>query len=83
MLVADKNLLDEFMYFLVQRPSAQEILDYKASPEQEERLNILVEKSKAEKLGSDEEKELEDIFRANHYAAMFKLRALKELKEAA
>jgi len=79
-MVAEKTFLDTFMNFLVTNPSPQEIVDFKASKAQTDRLEYLINKSKIEELSTEEEMEVQATFQANHYVAMFKIRAYGELK---
>ncbi|MCX8212227.1 MAG: hypothetical protein OTI34_14325 [Lewinella sp.] len=79
-MVAEKTFLDTFMNFLVTNPSSQEIIDFKASRAQAHRLEYLISKSKIEDLTLEEQMEVQATFQANHYVAMFKIRAYSELK---
>lgn len=72
--------IDEVIDFITSFPEPQKILDYKASPALQERIEDLVYKKKTSELSSEEILELERYLFLEHIMIMAKKRAYKQLK---
>lgn len=71
--------IDEVIDFITSFPKPQQILDYKASPALQERVENLVYKKKTSELSSEEVLELERYLLLQHIMIMAKKRAKKQL----
>lgn len=76
------TIFSEILDFLVTSPSLQEIIDFKPSPEIEERLTYLLTQNKRDALSEDEQSELDAFLQLNHFVNMLKIRARKKLAES-
>lgn len=65
--------------FLVSQPTSEEILNFEPTPEMQKRASELLEKNRAGRLTSAEEKELDEYLRINHLVTMLKARTLSYL----
>ncbi len=72
----------EFIDFLIQKLSPQEIIAFQASPEAQERTRILIERQSAGLLTQEEIAEIEQIRQFERLFALVKARALKALQQA-
>jgi hypothetical protein len=80
MVLAQSNpLFAELIDFLSSIPTSDEILAYKPSEELEERLSFLLEKNRRDRLSSEEQEELEEFLRFNHFVNMLKIRTRQKL----
>jgi hypothetical protein len=79
-MVAELTILENFINLLMDNPSPERIMDFKASKAEDERLQYLVRKSKEVELSLSEQVELNETFKANHYVAMAKIKAYDKLK---
>ena len=70
--------LEDFADFLA-KLAPQQLLDYKASPKAQKRLNQLLEKNKETPLTPDEEGEIGYYMMIEHLVRLAKTRALKQL----
>jgi hypothetical protein len=71
-------VLDDFAEFLA-KLAPRKLLDYKASPKAQERLNFLLEKNKAAGLTAEEEDEMGYYMMIEHLVRLAKARALQLL----
>jgi hypothetical protein len=69
--------------FLVSPPSSEEMLNFEPTPEMQKRASELLEKNRAGRLTSAEEKELDEYLRINHLVTMLKTGALSHLNPKA
>jgi hypothetical protein len=74
------SVYDEFLEYLAQRATPEEILAFKASETAQERADELTESNKAGTLTAEESAELEQMLRFNRLVSMLKARAMKALK---
>jgi hypothetical protein len=80
MVLAQSNpVFTELIDFLASTPTSDEILAYKPSEELEERLGFLLEKNRRDRLSSEEQAELEEFLRFNHFVNMLKIRTQQKL----
>lgn len=79
-MVAEMALLDSFIDFLINRPTPEEIMNFKATTHQNERLEFLLQKNREATLTDEEEREIQYSLKANHYVTMAKIRAYGELR---
>lgn len=73
----------EFIDFLIQKISPQELIAFKASPEAQEHTRLLIERQSAGLLTEEETAEIEQIRQFERLFALVKARALKALQPAA
>ncbi len=71
---------DQFLGYLAEKVSPEDILAFHASPEDQERLNDLTDKNKAGTLTSAERDELENMLSFNRLMTLLKTRAYVALK---
>ena len=74
--------LDEFAEFLA-KLAPRKLLEYKASPKVQERLNALLEKNKTIGLTPEEEEEMNSCMLIEHLVRLAKARALQRLNREA
>lgn len=75
------NVYDQFIEYLAQHVSPDEILAFKASDKEQARLEELTEKNKAGTLTTDEATELEQMLDFNRLMTLLKTRAYVALKQ--
>jgi hypothetical protein len=71
-----RGLLD----FLTSNPSPEAVLNFRPTPQMQERISALLEKNRITQLTPAEAAELDEYERINRFVRKFKIRALKELK---
>lgn len=71
------DVYDEFLEYLAQRATPEEILAFKASPAAQARADELAEKNSAGSLTPHEADELAQMLRFNRLVSMLKTRAIK------
>ena len=73
------HVYDEFVDFIVDRISLEEILAFKASPAAQKRTELLMERLKADEITPEENDELERIAQFDLLVGRLKARAAAEL----
>ncbi len=73
------TLLDEVLDFLVSTPTPEQIIEFRPSEGARERVRDLLDRNRNGLLTAEENEELEDISRMNHFVSMLKIRARKKL----
>jgi hypothetical protein len=68
--------LDEFLSFILERLTPEEILAYKVSPAVQQRINTLVELNSEDGLNSAERLELDEILEFERWMTLLKSKAL-------
>lgn len=68
--------LDEFLSFILARPTAEEILAYKVSPDVQQRIDTLVDLNSNDSLSSQERQELDEIIEFERWMTLLKAKAL-------
>lgn len=71
--------LDEITEFLLSQPTAIEVIDFRASPQLDERLHELLDKNREDEISPDEEAELEAFLQYGHLLTTLKIKARKKL----
>ncbi len=74
--------LDDFAEFLAGL-APRKLLEYKASPQAQERLNFLLDKNKTAELTQEEQDEMGYYMLIEHLVRLAKARALKRLNREA
>jgi hypothetical protein len=69
------NAYDQFLEYLATKVTPADILAFQASPQEQERLNILTEKNKSSVLTADESAELDEMLAFNRLMTLLKTRA--------
>jgi hypothetical protein len=69
------NIQAEVLDFLLTSPSPQEILDFHASSQAQERLRHLLKANRLGTLTSEERAELQEASNLNHFIMLLKARA--------
>jgi hypothetical protein len=80
-LVQSHPLFADLIDFLASSPSAEEILAYSASEALQERLSSLLEGNRNERLSAEEQAELDEFLRLDHFVTMLKIRTRQKLLE--
>jgi hypothetical protein len=76
------SVYDEFLEYLAQRATPEQILAFKASEAAQQRADELTERNKAGVLTAEEVVELEQMLRFNRLVSMLKARAFKALQQS-
>ena len=74
------NVLDVVTEFLASDPSDEELLAYRFSDDMQARVHYLLDRNGEGELTFFEERELEDIIRANRMMALLKVKTRLRLK---
>jgi hypothetical protein len=73
------TLFDEILDFLASSPTPEQIVDFHPSSRLQLRLRDLLDRNRNDELNSDEQIELDEFSRMNHFMSMLKIRARKRL----
>jgi len=73
------TILDEILDFLVSTPTPEQIIAFGPSEALQERVSDLLDRNHNGLLAAEENHELEEISRMNHFMSMLKIRARKKL----
>ncbi len=79
MVVPISDVYDEFLNYLIEKASPQEILAFKPSLESQERAIELLERNNAGTLTPDEIAELEQMRQVDRLVSVLKARALEAI----
>lgn len=79
-LASQQLLFDEVLEFLASTPTKEMIIDFKPSDELQARASRLLDKNRQGNLSPDEERELDEFQRMNHFVSMLKARVRQKLK---
>jgi hypothetical protein len=74
------NIQNEVITFLLSSPTAQQIIDFRASEAAQERLRYLLETNRQGTLSNEERAELDEASQLNHFVMLLKARAHQTLK---
>ncbi|NEQ99319.1 MAG: hypothetical protein F6K30_21865 [Cyanothece sp. SIO2G6] len=69
----------EVLDFLLTRPTPQQIVDYKVSPQSQERLHVLLTRNREASLTVVETQELDTYEQLEHFMILLKARAAQQL----
>lgn len=76
------SVYDEFLEYLAQKASQEEILSFKASDEAQRRADMLTEANKEGRLTPQETIELEQMLQFNRLVSRLKAKAIKAVKQS-
>jgi len=74
-LSPSQTIQDEVVSFLLSAPSAQQIIEFRASEAAQERLRVLLDANRAGTLSDEERAELDEASHINHFVILLKARA--------
>jgi hypothetical protein len=77
-LASQYALFDEILDFLASAPTQEQIIAFRPSERLQARASELLDKNRAGKLTSEEQLELDEFQRMNHFMTMLKARARKK-----
>ena len=81
-LAPAETLFDEITDFLISSPSAEQIIEFQASNNLNQRLHDLLDKNKSDNLSADEQIELDTFIKIGHLLTLLKAKArLKLLRD--
>lgn len=72
-------LYDEFLDFLIDKATPEEILAFQASPEAQEQAQLFLERNSAGTLTLDEQQTLSQMVEYERFMALLKAKALRSL----
>lgn len=75
-MVIEIDALDKVFHLLASFPTPQEVIELKASEEESNRFDFLVEKNRKNELSPSETEELDKFILAERYMRMAKAKAL-------
>lgn len=78
-ITTPSSIQDEVLGFLVQSPTPQSIIDFRASEAAQQRLRTLLDANRDGLLSDAERAELEEASQINHFMTLLKARAHKRL----
>lgn len=81
MAVAQSPIYDEVYKFLVSAPTPQQIIAFHASDTTQERVRELLAANRENRLSTEEQLELDEFERVNHFVSMLKLYARQQLQK--
>jgi hypothetical protein len=73
--------IDDFLDYLVEKATPEEVLAYKATEEEQEYANDLLERGSAGLLTPEEKAELDAMLEAHRFVTVVKAKALKALRK--
>ncbi len=76
------TLFDEVLDFLASTPTPEQIIVFQPSDSLQERLRYLLDQNRGVGLSREEQAELDEFSRMNHFMSMLKIRARKKLSAA-
>ncbi|MBI5671585.1 MAG: hypothetical protein HZC41_26635 [Chloroflexi bacterium] len=79
MAIAQSPVYDEVYRFLVQSPTPEEIIAFRASTATQERVRHLLEINREGHLTPEEQAELDEFESVNHFVSMLKAYAQQQL----
>ncbi len=72
------TVLDEVLDFVVSTPTLEQIIEFRPSDELQGRLRDLLDRNRSDMLSTEEQAELDEFSRINHFMSMLKIRARKK-----
>ena len=75
------TILDEVLDFLASTPTLEQIIAFRPSEALQARASVLLERNRSGQLSPDEQAEIEEFSRLNHFMSMLKVRARKKLSD--
>lgn len=82
MPIAERSAVyDDLLDVLVETSNGERILSFRLSPDQQARLDELLERNRQDTLTNEESGELDDFERFEHIVRLLKARALQQRRE--
>ncbi|PJF29803.1 MAG: hypothetical protein CUN52_06530 [Phototrophicales bacterium] len=81
MLTKHPDISEDFLEFLIERLSPEDIISFKVSPETQARADELTKRNKSGEITPSEHAELQRMMDWNSTLSLLKVRAMKILKE--
>lgn len=81
-MVAEFKLLDNFFDLMMDNPTPQRVIEFKASPEEELWIEALIAKSKQGRLSVEEQADIDYFLKVERAVALAKAKALVKLQAA-
>ena len=78
-IIETSTVLDEVLDFLVSTPTPEQIVEFRPSEELQARVRDLLDRNSSSTLTVEEQEELEEFSRINHFMSMLKIRAQKSI----
>lgn len=75
------TVLDEVLDFLVSTPTPEQIIEFRPSEALQGRVRDLLDRNRSGTLSTEEQAELDEFSRMNHFVSMLKIRARKRLAQ--
>lgn len=82
MRVKPASAQDEVYDFLMSQPTAGQIIEFRPSEEAEERLRYLLDTNRTDHLTREEQVELDDYLKLEHFMRMLKIKAREKLSQS-
>ena len=82
MAVAQSPVYQEVFTFLVSSPTPEEIIAFRPSETTQERIRTLLASNKDNRLTADEQAELDEFERVEHFVRMLKIHARQTLAQS-
>ncbi len=79
MAIAQSPAFDEVYEFLLSAPTPQDVIAFRPSAPTQSRINTLLERNKEGDLTSDQQAELDEFLRVEHFVRMLKIKAQQKL----
>ena len=73
-------MLDEFLSFVLERPTPEQIMAYRVSPDVQNRINELLERNSAGTMTDSERRELDEHIRFDRMMSLLKAKALVAIR---
>lgn len=80
MVAEKKNLMQQFFELLINGPSPDEVLAFKVSDEDQDRITFLLEKNSSGLISFEEQYELHRFVELEHMITTAKVRAINKMK---
>lgn len=81
MAVVETPIYAEVYQFLVSSPTPEQIINFHASEVVQTRVRDLLAANRENRLTPDDQAELDEFERVNHFVSMLKIYALQQLKK--
>lgn len=82
MAVAPSPVYAEVYEFLLAAPTPEQVIAFHASPTTQERVRVLLDANREQTLTAEQEAELDEFERVNHFVSMLKIYARQHLNDS-
>ena len=82
MTIRPVSAQDEVYEFLTSQPTPEQIIAFRPSEESEERLRYLLDANRTDRLTKEEQTELDEYLKLEHFMRMLKIKAREKLAQA-